>query len=55
LNENYFVILTIIGPAERIGPSIMFEAVSSILESGYDNLIEFSEVNLSWAFRLGIL
>jgi hypothetical protein len=55
LNEDNFIIFTIIGPAKRISPSIMFETISGILESWYDSLIEFSEVDLGWAFRLSIL
>jgi hypothetical protein len=55
LEKDNIVIFTIIGPAERIGPSIMLEAISGILESWDDSLIEFTEVYFSWAFRISIL
>jgi hypothetical protein len=50
LEKNYFIIFTIVGPAERIGPSVVFEAISSILESWDDSLIEFTKIYFSWAF-----
>jgi hypothetical protein len=55
LEENYFIIFTIVSPAERISPSIVLEAISSILESWDDSLIEFSKIYFSWAFRFSIL
>jgi len=55
LEEDYFIIITVVGPAERIGPSVMLEAISSILESWDDSLIEFTKVYFSWSFRFSIL
>jgi hypothetical protein len=50
LEKNYFIIFTIVGPAERIGPSVVLEAVSGILESWNDSLIKFTKIYFSWAF-----
>ena len=55
LNEDDFIIFTVVSPAEGIGPSVMFEAIASILESGDNSLIELSKVDLGWSFRLSIL
>jgi len=55
LNEDDFIIFTVVSPAEGIGPSVMFEAITSILESGDNSLIELSKVDLGWSFRLSIL
>jgi hypothetical protein len=50
LEKNNIIIFTIVSPAERISPSVVLEAVSGILESWDDSLIEFTKIYFSWAF-----
>merc|ERR1719230_1937953 len=54
-SEYIFIIITTVGPAEWVGPSVEFLVDCDIELSWEDNVVVLTEVDLGWSLGLSIL